>query len=290
MKIRNLFMLKTISPQILVKKRLTADENEQFKEYILTIDEDIIDFRKKISQSYVNEILPAIISDVQNGYSPIIVICGQQQKGKTRLAVTLANILSVFLYYKWFEKKYFKFQPEDILKEMTDEGYQIFVLDESGASGTGINKNEWFSKVNKLVDYIFQTQAFLKNIYILTLPFLSDLTKDVRKYVDYILSAKKLLKRRKKKDKKTKKFRTVSGYSEFWFYKVHKKYDQMEKDIKSFWKVWIEKLIIRENHVPSRIWNPIDKMCQEFKHQSRRDKVKEFMELNIEKERKDWFD
>jgi hypothetical protein len=273
-----------ISPELLASRIKTNIQMKDFREFLKTVDPDILKFRKKVSENDIVDIIPSILGDIQEGFSPIIVVCGKQQKGKTRFAVTLANLCSVFLYYKYFtnQEKYFVFQPEDILKNMSDYGHEIFILDESGATGSGINKFEWYSKVNKLVDYLFQTQSNLKNIFIFTLPFFSDLTLDVRKYVEYVFEAGKL-----KKDYRNRKGELVRGYSEFKCFKMFKKYSQMKKEAKGFRQVWIENLIVKSTDLPLNIWQPIDERVNKFKIKSRSDKLDEF--LNMYSNKNDWW-
>lgn len=241
-----------IERRILASRRRDLDEIKQMKDHISKVPERIMRFRVRIARTD-SDFIPAIIGDVQDGYSPIILICGRQRKGKTRFGLTLANIFSVFLYYEWFSIKDFHLYPRELLKSLKDEGYEIKVLDEAGSSGSGLNKNEWFSELAELFDYVLQTQGNLNNIYIFILPFASDLTTDIRKYVDYMASAKK------------------RGL--FKAYKIYKREDQLVKNLKDFKQVFIEMMTFRKSDLPNFIWRPAEKRCNDIKAETRKEKI-----------------
>lgn len=243
--------------QILAKKYNTKKEENKIKEFLKGVDPKIMRFKNRI-RKMGSDTLPNIIGDIQDGYSPIILICGRQRIGKTRFGVTLANIFSVFLYYQWLNPdESFFLEPKRVLQNMTDEGYQIFVLDEAGASGSGINKRQWYSELNELFDYVLQTQGTLQNIYIFILPFASDLTTDIRKYVDYLMAGKK------------------RGL--FKSYKIYKREDQLVKNLKAFKQVWIEMLQFDKSDLPASIWKPVDAKCEKIKRETRVKKLHNIM-------------
>ncbi len=253
---------RKITPELMVKKYKTKKDITLLKEYIKTVDPDVIDIKRRLSKTQ-SDILASIIGNIKDGYSPVIVFCGRQQKGKTRGACSLANVLSCWLYYKYITIDDFFLKPIDLLKGINDDGYQILILDESGASGSGINKYEWWSQLNKLFDYIYQTQAILRNIYILCLPFVPDLTTDIRKYIDYTFTAKSLNKR--------------IGRSEFRVDIVVKEYRKLVRSMKDNKQVFIEILKIWDWYIPDKIWYPIEKMTNEFKTGSRKERIREML-------------
>ena len=251
-------MEREIDLSLMVNRYRTEEETALLKVYVKTnVDPKILEYRKRI-QNTESSIIPSIIGDVQDGYSPILLVCGRQRKGKTRFGVTLANIFSVFLYYSHFDyKNGFFLYPRKLLQAITDEGYQILCLDEAGSFGSGINKREWYSELAELFDYVLQTQGNLNNIYIFILPFASDLTTDIRKYVDYLFSAKR------------------KGL--FRGYKIYKREDQLVKNLKDFKQVWIEMLHFRKSDLPESIWRPIEKRVNEVKSETRKEKIKKMM-------------
>lgn len=255
-------MQQKIDMATIVTRNKNKKQTLLLKEYVKDIEPELLDLRRKIATT-TSDVLPSVFGDIQDGYSPIIVFCGRQQKGKTRGSVTFANLCSIFLYYRYFNVNDWFFKPIDLLKNINDGGFQILVLDEIGATGSGLNKNEWYSQLAKLFDYIIQTQANLRNIYIFCLPFVPDLTTDIRKYIDYMFSAKRLNKR--------------MGISEFKVYKIYKKYDQLVKNLKDFRQVWIENLIFKRKYLQKEIWTPIEKKCNELKSITRKEKIKDMI-------------
>lgn len=247
--------------QILIKQNRTKDEIEQFREFYKNVPDEIKQFRKRI-QLTQSDVLPSILGDIHEGYSVIILITGRPRSGKTFDCGTIANILSVFLYYEWFNpRKNLHFYPKDFLKNMGDKGYEIRVLEEAGIDDLG--KDRWFSDLAELFDRMLQTQQYLININIIVLPFASDLVKRVRKYIDY------LCKTEKKGRLKVKK--------------IYKREDQLVSDLKAFKDVTIEEMQIYKTDLPSEIWNEIESMCNAVKM-----KVMNDIKKGLNREGYDW--
>jgi hypothetical protein len=85
------------------------------------------------------------------------------------------------------------------------------------------------------------------------LPFASDLTTDIRKYVDYLVAAKK------------------RGL--FKVYKIYKREDQLVKNLKDFRQVFIEMLEFKKADMPESLWRKVEKMCNDLKAATRKDKI-----------------
>lgn len=234
---------------MMLKLNRTKEENQDMKDFYKNLDPEIKQFRKRICNSS-SDVIPSIIGDVYHGYSVIFLMTGRPRSGKTFDGVTLANMLSVFLYYEWFDpKKYLHFYPKDFLKNMSDEGYEIRVLEEAGIDDLG--KDRWFSDLAELFDRMLQTQQYLLNINIIVLPFASDLVKRVRKYIDYLGKTERrgLLKVKK----------------------IHKQEDQLVSDLKAFKDVTIEAWEIKKSDLPSDIWEQVEEMCAVVKTKIRND-------------------
>jgi hypothetical protein len=239
---------------LMAKRQRLKEESATLKEYVkYNVNEDILKFRKRI-QLINSDLMPSIIGDVQDGYSPIVLVCGRQRIGKTRFGCTLANIFSVFLYFKWWDhENSFFIDPKSMLRGISDAGYQILILDECGFKESGLNKHEWWSNMSSLFDYCLQTQGFLRNIYIFVLPQAPDVVLDVRKYIDYVFGGRKK--------------------GEFKASKIYKKEDQLVRDLKKYKQVWIENLTFRKSDLPDFIWEPIEKKVNQIKMQTRIDKI-----------------
>jgi hypothetical protein len=225
---------------------MSMDEKKMFKDNLLNCDMKLQLYRKRI-QHTESDFIPALLSDVMNGYSPIIVVCGRPRTGKSKFGLFLSTLCSVFLYAKWFKYKgNVFFFPRNLLKSISDDGYEIKMQDESGKD---LNKRKYISELTFAFDQIVQTQGLLVNIYIFVLPFASDLVKDLRKYVDYICHVHK---RGRVKIKK-----------------VYKKEDQLVSELRAFKQVTIEELIFTNSDVPADLWHEFETKSFEIKKRIR---------------------
>lgn len=231
-----------IDTKLIFKKELTKDERIQFNEFYSKVPNSIKDYRRLIKKTTESDMIPCILQDIRNMYSPIILICGRPRSGKSVFALFISNVISTILYYQWFSLKDLYFFPKDLLRGINDYGNQILVLDEAGSS---LNKRQWFTDFTFAFDQILQTQGYLNNVYIFVLPFASDLVKDCRKYVDFMCHTKRRGRLRCKK--------------------IYKREDQLVSDIKSFKPIYIEDLFIRLNDVPKHLRDGFESRSMDIK-------------------------
>lgn len=225
---------------------MSNEEKQRFSEEITRMPLNVQRYRRKI-QNTESDFIPALFNDVMNGYSPIIVVCGRPRTGKSKFALFLANLCSVFLYLKEFTYKgNVFFFPRNLLKSISDFGYEIKMQDESGKD---LNKRKYISELTFAFDQIIQTQGLLVNIYIFVLPFASDLVKDLRKYVDYICHVHK------------------RGHVKIK--KVYKKEDQLVSELRAFRQVVIEELLFTNEDVPASLWHEFEAKSFEIKKRIR---------------------
>lgn len=230
----------------ILRNGMTKSEKAGFIEALRNADPKLQAYRKKIVNTE-SDFIPALIADIKNGYSPIIVVCGRPRTGKSKFALFLATVCSVFLYLKWFEyKDNVFFLPRLLLKSISDEGYEIKIQDESGKD---LNKRNYISDLTVAFDQIVQTQGVLVNVYIFVLPFASDLVKDLRKYVDFICYVHK------------------RGHVKIK--KVYKKEDQLVSELRAFRQVTIEELLFNNNDVPAALWREFEVKSFEIKKKIR---------------------
>jgi hypothetical protein len=226
----------------LLKQKLLKKEKIEFDKFYAKLPKDLIKYRNRIKKTQ-SDILPSIFNDIRKRYSPIILICGRPRSGKSMFAIFLANAISSMLYYEWFNMDELYFYPKDLLRNITNTGYQIMVLDEAGSS---LNKREWHKDFTFSFDKILQTQGFLNNVYIFVLPFASDLVKDCRKYIDFLCYTKKRGLLRCKK--------------------MYKREDQLVSDLKAFRTIYIEDLYVDLNDLPKNIWDDFVQRSERIKN------------------------
>lgn len=232
--------------QLVWKYGMTKDDRLAFREAMVNSPPELRSYRRRIKTTE-SDFIPAVIHDVMNGYSPIIMVVGRQRSGKSKFGLFLATVFSVFIYLKWFEyHNNVFFFPRSLLKSISDEGYEIKVQDEAGKD---LNKKKYFTELTFSFDQIIQTQGLLTNIYIFILPFASDLVKDLRKYVDYICHVKK---------------RGVVRIK-----KVYKREDQLVSELKAFKTVSIEDLLFSDGDVPTPLWSEFETKSFDIKKKIR---------------------
>lgn len=252
---------------ILSKRKRNKSEIAFAKEIIKKVNPEILKLRQKVAAGK-SDMIASLVADIQEGYSPIVVICGRPRRGKTFTAAVIANLISAFLYYQyWNPEKNYHFTPKEMIEAMEDAGFEIKLADEAGAIGSGINRREWFSQLNKSVDYILQTQGILQNIIIFILPIVSDLSIDVRKYIDWLVVMKK---------------RGVAVC-----YKIDKKEGQLVKDLSDFRKIYIETLTIKKSDLLPEIWKYIDDKSRLLKIASRKNVIADLNKTN-DKDTDNW--
>jgi len=230
----------------ILKYGMSLEQKLRFKEEIKNMPKAQQKYRRKI-QLTESDFIPALLNDIMNGYSPIIIVCGRPRTGKSKFGLFLSNICSVFLYLKQFQYKgNVFFSPRNLLKSISDYGYEIKMQDESGKD---LNKRRYINELTFAFDQIVQTQGLLVNVYIFVLPFASDLVKDLRKYVDFICHVHK------------------RGHVKIK--KVYKKEDQLVSELRAFKQITIEELLFSNSDVPSDLWHEFEVKSFEIKKRIR---------------------
>lgn len=128
----------------------------------------------------------SIIDQVENGYSPIILIVGKQRRGKSNMGVAIGNLLMQHFHNKSFSpQKNLFFDPIDLLMHMEDARKEPLIIDEAGVM---FNAQEFYSHLNIAMNKIIQSQAVLNNVYILILPMAKNLAKSHRNFINFRLN------------------------------------------------------------------------------------------------------
>lgn len=121
---------------------------------------------------------------VKRGETPLILVVGEQRKGKTALALRLAWEISQFRKVPFEINEDMFFKIEDFAYATQDKQNKTFVIDEAGIS---LDSYEHMSMEQRVYKHIIQTQAYKQNIVFLVLPFASEIGKQHTKHVHVIL-------------------------------------------------------------------------------------------------------
>lgn len=191
-------------------------------------------FRTNIS------VLGYCISQMRNGFSPLIIIVGKQRVGKSFIAVWLAHNIAQFFNKTFDPIRNTFYDPEEVIRTLNTFEKESIIIDEAGAY---LNKTEWYSKIAIALDKIVQTQGYLHNCYIFCSPFGADVAKTFRKHFDLMIYVRK------------------KGV--FVVKKIPKKYDDMTGKV--FKPYRIQQVVIRKGAVPADLWERYDTYSKEKK-------------------------
>jgi len=119
------------------------------------------------------------------GFSPIILICGEQRLGKTMLAFLMAWQL---IKEKFEVDKHYFTSVNEFALAFDKYNNKVLIYDEVGQE---LDPFRAMDKLNRAFSHIVQTQAFKTNILFVVLPFAIDFTKGHRKYVKAVIEVRK---------------------------------------------------------------------------------------------------
>lgn len=117
---------------------------------------------------------------LKQGFSPIIVICGHTRAGKTCTGLRLAEDIDEDFN---FNKQYF-YKIKDFVNNLDTLQGKVCIIDEAGYQLSSLN---YWSYINKTMNYLLQTQGLRRVCYIFILPHLEYLAKHIRRMIDVIM-------------------------------------------------------------------------------------------------------
>jgi len=129
-----------------------------------------------------------IIKKMNMGYSPVVLITGNPNTGKTSLGALLSEVIHYYLHGKeWNPEKNCFFDMNELSKKLLNAKKQSILIAEAGYD---LSFDEWASKVNKFFDKVVTTQRIMGNCYILNIPVAKDLARRQRRKVDFLFDVK----------------------------------------------------------------------------------------------------
>jgi len=147
----------------------------------------------------------------KHGYSPLIVICGGTNQGKSMTALSLALELD-----KNFNVSTNLFVDiKDFILKVYNTEKQVFIIDEAKIF---LDSARWWDEFNRDFGDIIATQRYKNNVYIVVLPIVKKLAKEHRNMIDVIIEMKRqgyaftyLINRRWSELKEFELWRTFTG-------------------------------------------------------------------------------
>ena len=189
---------------------------------------------------------------IKNGYSPIIMICGEQRIGKSAYALSLCNNFSNFMYEEDFNfKKYSFYDTERVLVEMGDMVKRVILIDEGGES---MDYLDWYEKIAKAMRSMINTQAFRGNVYVIINPFVVEILKNIRKHFNF------------------KCYVIDRGQVKIWKYiKKH----HAEKQEKASYPIFLDSITFKLSDIPKGMFEGYKEFSESEKEKIRIDRMKE---------------
>lgn len=143
---------------------------------------------KDLNKLHYPYLLNAVINRLNEGFSPVIVICGQERVGKSTMAVDLAwrlcneaKALDLQLDGDNIQD-YLAYRPETFLEIITEStGRKPILVDEAGVVA---GSQDHQTKENRIIKKSIQTMGYQNNCYIFILPDFMALDKKIRNKVD----------------------------------------------------------------------------------------------------------
>jgi predicted Zn-ribbon and HTH transcriptional regulator len=185
------------------------------------------------------KIFRRIIQRMGMGYSPVVLITGPPNTGKTCLGALLSEVIEFhFKKREWDPETNCFFDMNELSYKLLDAKKTPILIAEAGYE---LAFDEWQSKYNKFFDKIVTTQRIMGNCYILNIPVAKDLARRQRRKCDFIFDVKwwgmsKCWEMRIKtremvgNEFKTKYWGEIGGYP---VPKCHKKLKQLDEDNKN---------------------------------------------------------
>jgi len=156
-------------------------------------------------------IIKYIKDKIKHGYSPLIVVCGGTNKGKSMTALSLALELDK----KFNVRTNLFIDIKDFILRVLNAERQVFIIDEAKVF---LDSAKWWSEFNQDFGNIIATQRYKNNVYIVVLPIVKKLAKEHRNMIDIIIEMKQqgyaytyLIKRRWSELREFELWRTFTG-------------------------------------------------------------------------------
>lgn len=156
---------------------------DEITEHIKTMDKEKSEYLKTIPKTKGYVLRLYIETKLLKGYSPIVLITGHTRGGKTCTALKIAEDVQPDFN---FEKQYF-YKIKDFVMNLNKLEGKVVIIDEVGYQLSSLT---WWSNLNKIMNYILQTQGLRNVCYIFCLPHLEYLAKHIRRMIDVVCEMK----------------------------------------------------------------------------------------------------
>lgn len=206
--------------------------------------ERTVKFKRSITTNLF--FLYKMLRKIKRGFSPIVVIVGSQRVGKSFVALWLAQTYLHLTDKNFDPRKNTFYDPMEAIRRLGDMTNDVMIIDEGGAF---LNSRDWFTRINKAMDKIVQTQGYRTNLYIIISPHLSAIDKAFQIYIDFLIR--------------------VDDRGRFKAFQVFKKYDEARRE-KATRRMFLDDVHIKLSSMPSEVWEDYLDYSEEKKEELRK--------------------
>lgn len=182
-----------------------------------------------------------LFKKLNNGYSPIVGICGVQRGGKSFVGVWLTYLLYKIRGLEYnFEKLTF-YEPDKAMESLEEKNRDAMLIDEASDV---IDYQEWYKQTHRALRSMVNTQAYKNNLYVFIAPFLVQINKSIRIHCDFEVRV------------------TKRGVFKVW--KIIKRYDA-DHIKNATYRLFLDDMSIKMSDVPKELW----KQYKEFSYKKK---------------------
>jgi len=135
------------------------------------------------------KVFKRILQKMRWGYSPVILMTGNPNVGKTALGGLISEVISFnFHNIPWNPEKYTFFDMNELSYKLLNVRKQCILIAEAGYD---LSFDEWMKKASKFFDKVITTQRIMGNCYILNIPVAKDLARRFRRKIDFLFDVKR---------------------------------------------------------------------------------------------------
>lgn len=192
-----------------------------------------------------------LLKKLQNGYSPIVGICGCQQTGKSFVGVWLSHLIYEIKKIKFDPREITFYEPDKAMETLESKNKDVLLIDEASDV---MDYQEWYKQTHRALRSMVNTQAYKNNLYIFIAPFLVQIDKSIRIHCDFEIRV------------------TKRGAFKVW--KIVKMYDA-DNINNATYRVFLDYLSIKLSDIPKQVWNSYKKYSYEQKEEIRKRRLAE---------------
>lgn len=204
--------------------------------------------------------LSQLFRKIMKGFSPTVVICGNQRIGKSFVALWLCMFHMTMMGKKFNPEDLTFYEPIKAIENLDNKSRESVLVDEASDV---LDPREWFDQTHIALKSMINTQAYKNMLYVFVSPFIIDIDKAISKHFDFLIR--------------------VDDRGKFKTFRFLKKFDELNPN-KVVKKLFLDDVDIRKAEVPRKIWIRYEKHSFIEKDKIRKRRIEKAMGKDKEKE------